>query len=647
MKLPRLLRRAVPRAAGLCFAASLLADLAFVTSASAQTPASSAVRIDDLPGGGLGKFTHPYRARYVPPINLSNSSRLESLVRGGNLYLTAQDVVALAIENNIDVEIQRYGPLLQREVLRRALSGNALRQVGLGVAQGPQSVSLTGVSVNGNGIGSSGTGVNSGGGITTLLGPQIPSYDPTVSFFANFQHATSPQSNTFLVGLTALTQDSRSYQAQYSQNWSFGLNAQVTYASTYAKVNSPNFALNPYTTGDLDLQLTQNLLYGFGSAVNNREILVQKNNMKVTDLNFKQQLIATVSSVLNLYWDLVSFNEDLRSRQEETRTAQQLFDDNKKQVDLGSLAEIEITRAEAQLYAAKQDLVISQTNIMQQEIVLKNALSRRGVAVPELASVHIIPLDKMVIPEKDEFKPVETLVEQAMSQRPDMEQSRLNIKSKEVLLVGIKNSLKPNLQAFAEVTNNGLTGSPTALAEATGAPGYLAGGYGNLLAQIARRNFPNYSAGFSLNIPLRNRAAQSDYATSLLEIRQDELNLQKTTNQVRVDVQNAVIGLQQARARYDAAVKSRVLQEKTLDADQRKLNLGATTPFQVVQDQRDMANARSSEAQAMANYSHARVQFDQALGGTLDANHISVTAALAGSGGAASMLPTQLPAEAK
>lgn len=643
MTLPRLPRRVVPRAFGLSFAAAF----AVVNLASAQTPgqaaaAQSAVRIDDLPGGGLGRFTHPYKPRYVPPINLSNSSRLESLVRSGNLYLTAQDVVALAIENNLDVEIQRYGPLLQREVLRRALSGNALRQVGLGVSQGPQSVSLTGVSVNGNGIGGTGTGVNAGGGITTLLGPSIPIFDPSVSFFANFQHATSPQSNTFLVGLTALTQDSRSYQAQYSQNWSFGLNAQVTYASTHAKTNSPNFALNPFTTGDLDLQLTQNLLYGFGSAVNNRLILVQKNNMKVTDLNFKQQLIATVSAVLNLYWDLVSFNEDLRSRQEETRTAQQLFEDNKKQVELGSLAEIEVTRAEAQLYTAKQDLVISQTNIMQQEIVLKNALSRRGVAIPELASVHIIPLDKIVIPAKDELKPVDQLVEQAMSQRPDVEQSQLNIKSKEVLLVGIKNSLKPNLQAFAELTNNGLTGQLAALA--AGSPGiaYLSGGYSNLLAQIARRNFPNYSAGFSLNIPLRNRAAQSDYATSLLEIRQDELSLQKTSNQVRVDVQNAVIGLEQARARYDAAVKARILQEKTLDADQRKLNLGATTPFQVVQDQRDMANARSSEAQAMANYSHARVQFDQALGTTLETNHVSTADAMAGRGGAASILPAEV-----
>jgi outer membrane protein TolC len=364
--------------------------------------------------------------------------------------------------------------------------------------------------------------------------------------------------------------------------------------------------------------------------------------MKVTDLNFKQQLILTVSSVLNLYWDLVSFNEDLRSREEEVRTAQQLLDDNKKQVDLGSLAEIEITRAEAQYYAAKQDLLISQTNIMQQETVLKNALSRRGVAIPELVSVRIIPLDKIVIPDKDEFKPIEQLVTEAMGQRADVEQSKLNIKSKEVLLVGIKNSLKPNLQAFAELTNNGLSGQLTAFALEAGAPGYFAGGYGNLLAQIARRNFPNYSAGLSLNIPLRNRAAQSDYATSLLEIRQDELNLQKTTNQVRVDVQNAVIGLEQARARYEASVKARVLQDKTLDADQRKLNLGATTPFQVVQDQRDMANARSSEAQAMANYSHARIQFEQAMGTTLDANHVSIAEALSGHGGPASTLPAEI-----
>jgi outer membrane protein TolC len=519
-----------------------------------------------------------------------------------------------------------------------------LRNVGLGIAQGPQSVSLQGVSLNGSGGTSAGGGVSSGGGIVTQLGPTIASLDPAVSLVAFFQHITSPQSNTFLTGTTALTLDSRAYQAQYTQSWDFGLNAVLTYASQRTKVNSQLYNLNPYTVGDIDLQLTQNLLQGFGSAVNGRNIRVQKNNLKVTDLQFKQQVITTVSAVLNLYWDLVAFNEDVRARQHGVETAQRLYGDNKKQVEIGSLAEIEVTRAEAQLYTAKQDLLIAQTNVLQQETVLKNALSRAGVATADLADVHIIPLDKMVVPEKDEIAPSDKLVEEAMSNRVEIAQSRINIDSNKLNLVGIKSSLRPSLQAFAELTNNGLTGDLTPLGAAQGGVPYLVGGYGNLLAEIARRNYPNYSAGFSLNIPLRNRAAQSDYVTSLLEIRQNELSLQKSVNQVRVDVQNAVIGLQQARARFEASVKARVLQQQTLDADQKKNSLGASTAYQVVQDQRDLASAESAEVQAMANYSHARIAFDQAVGTTLDVNHISLGEALSGHVQAAA---SSLPAEEK
>ena len=602
--------------------ALLCVSLLVASSASAQT----AARIDPATGG-LGWLTRPYKARNVPPISLSNSPRIQTLIRSGNLYLTSQDVVALAIENNIDVEVQRYTPLLSREVLRRAEGGGVLRNPGTGVVQGPTSVSLTGVSLNGNGgVGAGGSGVSSG--ILTQLGPSIPSLDPTISAFANFQHITSPQSNTALVGTTEFIQDSRTYQFSYSQSWLFGLSAQLTYASQHARVNSSFFALNPYVQGDLDLTVTQNLLNGFGSAVNGRNIRVQKNNLKVSDLQFKSQLITTVSSVLNLYWDLVSFNQDLRAREQEVQTAQQLFEDNQKQVQIGTLAEIEVTRAESQLYAAKQDLIISQTNLAQQETVLKNALSRSGVATSDLADVHIVPLDKIVIPQKDEDRPVDQLVSDASKRRTEIETSRLNLDSKRMNLVGIKNSLKPTLQAFAELTNNGLTGDLAPGASALNLP--FSGGYGNLLGEIFRRNYPNYSAGFSLNIPLRNRAAQSDYVTSLIEIRQDELTLQKSVNQVRVDVQNAVIGLQQARARYDASVQARVLASQTLDADQKKLNLGATTAFQVVQDQRDFANSQSSEAQAMANYSHARIQFDQALGTTLEVNNVSMNEALQG-----------------
>jgi outer membrane protein len=609
------------------------------------TFAQDEIRVE-LATGPLGWLINPYRPRSVPPIRVTNSPRLNSLIRAGNLYLAETDVVALAIENNIDVEVQRYGPLLAQEVLRRAQAGGALRNVGLPVAPGPQSVSLQGVSLNptgGAGI-TSGAGVSSGGGIVTQLGPLIPSLDPSLSGFVNFQHATIPQSNTFLTGTTALTQDTRNFQAQYLQNWDFGLNMQLTYSSQHVHVNSQFFSLNPYTSGSLDLQVTQNLLQGFGPAVNGRNIRVQKNNLKVTDLQFKQQAIITVSAALNLYWDLVSFDEDVRARQQEVKTAEQLLEDNKKQVQIGAMAEIEITRAEAQLYAGRQDLTIAQTNLLQQETVLKNALVRTGIEQAGLANVRIVPLDKIAaVPATDETRPIQDLNNEALASRTEVEQARINIESNELNLVGIKNSLKPTLQAFAELTNNGLTGDLTAAAALVPGVAYLAGGYGNLLAQIARRNYPNYSAGFALNIPLRNRAAQSDYVTSVLELRQNQLNLRKSTNQVLVDVQNAVIGIQQARARYEAAVKSRELQEQTLAADQRRYSLGAATAFQVIQDQRDLATTQSGEVQAMANYTHARIAFDQALGRTLEVNHVSIDEALKGKISRPSTLPPDLP----
>jgi len=611
--------------------------------------AQSEIRIDPPQGGpsGLQWLTRPYRPRTVPVINLSNSSRLDSLIRGGNLYLTARDVIALAIENNLDIEVQRYSPLLAQEVLRRAQGGGALRSVGLGVAAGPQSVSLQGVTINATGAPlSAGAGVSSGGGIVTQLGPSIPNLDPSIITFANFGHTTIPQSNTQLTGTTTLVQNTRTFQAAYSQAFDFGMNAQLTYASNHIAINSAYFVLNPYYSGDLDLQVTQNLLNGFGRAVNGRNIRVQKNNQKVTDLQFQQQVITTVSAVLNLYWDLVAFRQDLESRQRELETAQLLLEDNRRQVALGALAEIEITRAQAGVFTSQQDLLVSQTNLLQQETLLKNALVRSGVAGAGLSAVHVIPLDRIALPDKEETTPLEQLVREALDHRNEVAQDKINIESNKLNLVGIKSSLKPQLQAFTELTNNGLSGELTPFGALAGpAVDYLAGGYGNFLAQIFRRNYPNYSAGFSLNIPIRNRAAQSDYVTSQLELRQNELNLQKTESQIAVDVQNALIGLQQARARYDASAHARELQEETFKADQRKYDLGATTSYQVMQDQRDLANSVTTEVEALANYTHARIAFDQALGRSLAVNDISIAEARTGRVARESRLPANLPTE--
>jgi len=599
--------------------------------------AQNAVRVE--PAKGMFGW---YRQRSVAPINLTNSSRLESLIRAGNLYLSAQDVIALTLENNLDIEIQRYGPILTKEVTLRAQGGGALRTVGVGLAAGPTSVSLTGVSVNASGGGTSANGVSSSG-ILTQLGPAIPNLDPQVSLFAQFSHATSPQSNTFLTGTTSLISTSENYQGQLSKYNDFGTYFQFTVTDSHLKYNSPFYTLNPFNVGDADFQITQNLLNGFGRPVLGRNIRVSKNNEKVSTLQFKQQVITTVSAVLNLYWDLVSFNADLKARKDELATAQALYEDNQKQVKIGTLAPIEVTRAEAQVYASEQDLLISQTNLLQQETVLKNAISRNGVASPTLADVHIIPLDTITVPPQDEIPPVDELVKVALSKRIEIAQDRINIDSQQINLRAIKNGLKPTLQLFAELTNNGLAGLPNYLNPGAVATGALTGTSGTVFDEILKRHYPNYSAGVSLNIPLRNRAAQSDYVTSALEERQAELSLQKAVNQVRVDVQNAMIGLRQARVRYDSAVKARILQQQTLDADRKKYTLGASTVFQVVQDQQNLAAAQSTEEQSLANYSHARISYDQALGTTLEVNQISLDEALAGR----VMRPSEIPQEKK
>ncbi len=619
-----------------------------LTSASAQ----NAIRVEP-PHGGLGWLTRPYQQREIPPINLTNSDRLETLVRGGNLYLSAQDVIALALENNLDIEIQRYTPLLEKEVTLRAEGGGALRNVGVPVAAGPQSVSLTGVSLTASGgtTSTSGAGVGSSGGIVTQLGPTVNNFDPQFVLYGNFGHYTSPQSNLILTGTAALVEENRTYQAQYFQYFSTGTYAQFTYTDQWNKYNSLSFTLDPYSSGSLDLYVTQNLLQGFGKPVLDRYIRVSKNNEKVSDLQFKQQVVTTISAVLNLYWDLVSFYQDLKARKDELATAQALFEDNKKQVQIGTLAPIEVTRAESQVYSSQQDLLISQTNLLQQETVLKNALSRNGVASPLLAEVHVIPLDTIQIPKSDEFPPIDDLVQQALKNRVEIAQARLNLESNKINLRGIKSELKPTLQVFAELTNNGLSGSTNYLITPQNAASsgyiypdpYLLGGYGNVLGQVFRRNFPNYSAGIQLNIPLRNRIAQSDYVTSALGVRQTELQLQKSVNQVRVDVQNAVIALRQARVRYDSSVKARILQQQTLDADKKKYTLGAATVFNVVQDEQTLATAESTETAALATYTHARIAFEQAMGTTLDVNHISMQEAMSGQVAYKSVLPANLP----
>lgn len=588
----------------------------------------------------FGFLTRNFQQRAVPPANLGNSARLQQLIRGGNLYLTAEDVIALTLENNIDIETQRYGPLLAEQDLRRAQVGGALRNPTTAIAPGPQSVSLAGINITTSLA--SGAGVGSSGGITGLIGALVPQTDPIISLSASFGHQTTPQSNLIVEQTNYLIQNYQSYNAQYSRQFMPGTALNFGFTSTRVTVNSPTTLLNPLNIGQLYLNISQNLLQGWGIATNNRYIRIARNNQKVTDLQFKQQVITTVAAVLNLYWDLVAFNEDVRLKKEALDAAQKLYEDNKKELAAGSVAAIEVTRAQAEIPARQQDVLIAETNVLQQEIVLKNAISRHGIQDPLLESAHIIPLDHTVVPPVEDLGSVKDLVAQAMRQRPDLQQNLINIQSQAMVLLGDKSALKPSLQAFASFTNHAQAGVPNPLnaGYVYGAPDpFYQGGYGTFLSQLFRRNFPDYSAGFSLTIPIRNRAAQADYATDLLQMRQQQLQMEKASNQVAVDVRNAVIGLQQAHTRYESAVDARKLAQETLDAERKKYEYGKSTNAAVIQAQRDVVTAESEEVQSMANYTHARIALEQALGVTLERNNITMEEASSGHVERRSMLP--------
>ena len=598
-----------------------------------------------------GRLTEPYSWRDVAPINVSNSNRLDQLLRAGKLYLSLQDVIALALENNLDIELQRYGPKISQADLDRANSGGAVR-----AAQNNINTGSTGGGGGGGQIVSGIQSANQGiGSVNTGSGLNVQNLDPVFTSTIQQSKQTQPQTTLFNTGTSSLISQRTNSQFGISKAFLTGTSVSMGFNNFFSDQNSGRLDFNPSKTLNANIQVQQRLLQGFGLAVNNRNIRIARNNFKVSELVFKQQVIATVASVIGLYWDLVAANEDVVVKRQALTLNQKLYDDNKKQVEIGTLAPIEIIRAEAEVARSQQELTISETNLLQQETVLKNALSRTGVANPALADSRIIATDKIRIPENEPVQPIQDLVNKAMDFRPEVEQSRINIVSSNIGLAGTKNALKPTVDAFGTFQNNGLSGTlnqlpvppvpgATNLNPVTRNPaavdGYFLGGYGTALSQVFRRNFPDYSFGVTLNIPLRNRGAQADMLREQLAVRQSEVRLQQQLNQVRVDVQNAVISLQQARARHQTSVKNRVLQEQTLDAEQKKYGLGASTIFFVIQAQRDLTSAQANEVAALSAYARSRNDLERATGQTLVANSIEMEEALKGS---VSKAPSTVP----
>jgi outer membrane protein len=570
-------------------------------------------------------LTSPYRPKAVPPINLENSPRLDKLLRAGNIYLTLRDAIALALENNLDIQWQRYSRPIAEAGLRRARAGGSVS----GNPGSIQSSTMSALSqITGGVSGGSSGGTSSGSGFVSL--------EPTFYASGQWGHQSSPQVNSFAAGGTSIAYQLRSYSSGVRKAFLSGTSINFGWENNWMRTNSRLADFNPSATANMGLTISQRLLQGFGMAVNSRGIRIASNNVEVAGLGFKQQVIQTISGVIVAYWDLVSLNETVKVRQQALELAQKLYDDNKKQVELGTMARFELVRAEAEVAANEEALVLAQTPLTEQETALKNMLSRTGIQSPELAGAHIIPVDRITVPESNEVVPLQELMAIALENRPELQQTALNLESAKLNLLGTKSAMLPSLNAFVNVRNNALVGqvpstTPGAGSEFTSnSDPFFIGGFGRSLAQLLARNFPDYAVGFQLDIPIHNRAAQADMTAAELALRQQQIQRQSLINGIRAQVRNAVVRLEQARVAYRAAVRSRQLAEQTLENEQKRFALGVGAMFYVIQYQRDVNQARSNEVAAASAYAIAKVQLDQVLGRTLEANHISIDEAVRG-----------------
>ena len=631
---------------------------------SAQQSGDQTPQVIREQSSGWFRFTSPYRPRYISPVDFANSPRLESLIRAGQLYLSLSDAIALTIENNLDIELERFGPKMAESDTLRAQGGGLLRGVPLQIRELPQGVGGPGApyltTVGGNAPASNvptneadlapiteqTSDLSILGSFPLSSGTSIPQFDPALVGVADWSRQSTPQPSFSTNSIYSLTTTGFTGNVGLQQGFSTGGSINVGYDNLYQNSNALRNDYNPYTTASLGLTVTQPLLQGFGIATNRRFIRIGQNDERISDFVFRQQLIDTVAAVIRLYWDYETLVEDVHVKEQALTASQRLYDDNKSQVEIGTLAPLELKRAQAEVARSRQDLTNSQSLVLQQELVLKTVLTRTGNGDPRIQSARIVPLDKIEIPAQETVQPVQDLLSQALSNRPDVAQAKIQIENSNISLKGSKNAMMPQLNFVGSLQNNALTGqmndalAPVGSSLVRSPDQFYIGGYSNALSQLFLHNFPNYAVGLQLNSPLKNRTAQADVVRDELQVRQTEVRMKQLQNQVRLEVENALVALQRARASYDAAVETRQLQEEALAAEQERYAVGASTSFFVIQYQRDLAQARSSEVIAEGNYAKSRAALDRATGATLNVNNVEIDQAYKGR---VSRPPTPLP----
>jgi outer membrane protein TolC len=591
----------------------------------------------------MPKSSNPFNAylpAQVPEPQLTNSALINQLVQDGKLNLSLKDAIRIALEDNLDIAIARYNlPIADTDVLRTQ-AGGFFRGVNTGVVQGTPGGGVGGFGTGAPGAGAGGTTGGAGGAgagasglvqSTLGVGAPVSIYDPIVTASVGGQHQTSPLANLSIWGVPLLRVNTGQANFSYSQAFSTGTSLFFQFNNSSQTANSPDLSLFPALTSAFQLTIQQELLAGFGFGPNLRYLRIAKNNKKISDIGFKDQVIATVTQIENIYWDLVNAYEQSQVNEQSLSFAQQSLDNAKKQLQLESIPAMDVMRAEAEVSRRDQDLTVARTNLQLEELLMKNALTR-NLDDPVLATMPVVPTDRLENTQVATTRPVQDLITEALHDRPELQESDIDLVNRQISRQAAKNNLLPSLSLVGSYGGSGLAGpvnpfySPPPGEKASTVPVGFSGALENTFNNTA----PTYYLGVSLNIPIRNRIAKADQYRSELEYRQAQLRREELRNQIRIEVRNAEYTLEQTAARVDAARKSRDLAQRTFDITKKEQDLGAGSTFQTLSAQHDLALAQLDLVTALTVHEKAKVELDRATAKTLADNGIEIQAAIEG-----------------
>jgi outer membrane protein len=587
----------------------------------------------------------------VPAARLGNTPRLASLLRDGKIYLSLSDAVLLVLENNFDVQIARVNLDIADTDILRAKAGSNLRGVSTGLVTttlgSSGSTVMGGGGPGGTSSGAGGGGTGAGGLVlsTNGGGPQPENLDPVLNGNLEYEATTVPSTSAF-TGSTPIKSTTATFNFGYTQGFMTGTQLGVTFNNGRGTNTNPFNTYSPLINTSFRATATQHLLQGFGTGINGRFIVQAKNNRRITDSAFRAQLLYTVNQVENIYWGLVSAYEDEQAKERALAQSTQLTDDNRRQLQIGTLAPLDVVNSDSAVAADKQALVASKSNLEYQQLIVKQAIAR-NLEDPALVNAPVVPTDRVALdrlPEED--MPQDDLVQQAYVNNPQIEQAALNMKNNEITIKAEKNGLLPTVDAYAFYGASAVSGSQNQYLNCSALGGFGGTGcpfptvsYGTAFSNLFNNSSPDKGVGVNITIPLRNRVAQADQARSQMEYRQAQMRLQQLYTQMRIEVINAQYALTNDRAQVSAAQAGREYAAQSLDAEQKKYKLGASTSALVLQQQRNLANSENTVISATAAYAKDRAALLQLLSRTLDRYGISITEAAAGVINTAPVIP--------